>query len=92
MNKRDKAIAICNQALYELTAELAKGQEMIANQNQLLQFGLHLEKIILQLKSDQLPAKDNREFGMGRAIVDSWLLDSKLGNLLCSAEQAYRDV
>lgn len=91
MNKCDKAIAICSQAFHELTDELAKGQEMNANQNQLLPFRLHLEKIYLQLKSDQLPSKNNREFGMGRAIVDSWPLDSKLGNLLCSAEQAYRD-
>lgn len=90
MNKKEKAIAIAVQALEELTLELAREQGV--NQSQLLQFKRHLEKIIWQLENDQLPEKSGREFGLGQAVIDSWPLGSSLGNLLCSAEQAYRNV
>lgn len=90
MSKRDKAIAICNQALHELTSELAKEKCTIADRSQLLHFKGFLEKIIWQLENNHLPPKNERGSGMGRVIVDSWPLDSKLGNLLCSAEQTYR--
>ncbi len=92
MNKREKAIAICNQALRELTEEMDKVEGTVDDRNQLFHFKMFLERIIRQLESNRLPNRNEREFGMGRAIVDSWPLDSKLGNLLCSAEQAYRDV
>lgn len=95
MSKRERAMAICKQALRELTVELSlqeKNQGMIADREQLVRFERYLERILCQLESNRLPPKNTREFGMGRAIVDSWPLDSKLGSLLCSAEQAYRDL
>ena len=91
MNNRKKAIAICNQALRELIEELNTKKEAIADRDQLLQFKEHFERIIQQLEDNELPSKNERAVWMGRVIVDSWPLNSKLGNLLCSAEQAYRD-
>jgi len=98
MSKREKAIAICNRALHELESELAKKGGEVEDRDLLLFFKEHLEKMIRQLEGDQLPPKNERLFGMGHTIVDSWSTwaasprGSLLGELLCSAEQAYRDV
>jgi hypothetical protein len=98
VSKREKAIAICKQALHELESELAIKEGGVANRDLLLLFKKHLEKIVQQLEGNQLPPRNERLFGMGHAIVDSWSSwassprASSLGELLCSAEQAYRDV
>jgi len=95
MMKNEKAIALVKQGLKELQLEIerhAEGVGTVGETNQLLAFQVHLEEILEQLKRNKVPAKSLRKLGMGHAIVDSWPLNSKLGDLLCSAETAYEDL
>lgn len=95
MNAREKAITLTREGLKKLRLEIErheKGAGTVGETSQLYAFQLYLEDILLQLESNHIPEKSMRKCGMGRAIVDSWPLESKLGNLLCSAEQAYRNL
>lgn len=50
---------------------------------------MHLLRMLEVLESGSRPVP-TISLGMGRMIVDSWPLDSELGNQLCGAEQAFR--
>jgi len=94
MSKRSKAIAVAEKALEALEVELAlhqNGRGTVSSPDELQCFKSHIMEILAQLRSNQVSARDIRKFGMGHAIADSWPLDSQLGELLCYAEQAYRN-
>ena len=93
MNKNNKATALAREGLAALAVELTlheKGRGNVGDPVQLRSYESHLKEILEQLKNDRVPPQNMRRLGMGKSIVDSWPLDSKLGNLLCSAEQAYQ--
>ena len=95
MSQRQRAIGLARRALVELEQEIAKHEcsaGTVSTPAELATFRKHLGKILEQLKRDQIPPPTQREFGMGHAIADSWPLNSSLGDLLISAEQAYREL
>ncbi|MCH8969438.1 MAG: hypothetical protein IIA66_10025 [Planctomycetes bacterium] len=95
MSKENKAIALSRGALAALAVELdlhKEGRGTVGDPGQLRSFESHLKDILTQLESGHIPPRNMRKLGMGKAIVDCWPLDSKLGNLLCSAENAYQDL
>ena len=83
MNNQEKPLALAKAGLNELQREIerhAKGVGTVGDMSQLLEFQRHLEEIQRQLESNSVPGKSMRKSGMGHAIVDSWPLDSKLGD------------
>lgn len=42
-----------------------------------------------QIETSTLPPPGQRVRGMGNTVIDSWPMDSELGALILSAEQAY---
>ncbi len=93
MSKTNKAIALAREGLAALAAEVnlhKEGRGSVGDPAQLRSFESHLQEILAQLESNHIPPKNMRKLGMGKAIVDCWPLESKLGNLLCSAENAYQ--
>ena len=73
---------LVKQAVKELQLEIdrhVKGNGTVGDAAQLRSFTRHLEEILDALENDNITAKTMRKLGMGRAIVDSWPLDSKLG-------------
>ena len=95
MKNQEKTISLVRQSLKELQLEIerhANSAAIVGDISQLRSFKVYLEGIREQMESNCVPDKDQRRFGMGKAITDSWPLDSKLGNLLCSAEEAYSNL
>ena len=95
MSKTNKAIALAREGLAALSVEFDRhkeGRGTVGDPGQFRSFESHLQEILAQLESGHIPPRNMRKLGMGKAIVDCWPLDSKLGNLLCAAENAYRDL
>ena len=95
MNKKSKAIALARKALAALAVEFDRhkeGRGTVGDAGQLRSFESHLQEILAQLESGHIPPSNMRKLGMGKAIADCWPLDSELGDLLSSAEQAYQDL
>lgn len=93
MNDMDKAAGLVSAALDEIEVELEahrNGNGSVGNEAVLSRFRTILQKMKSDLAGGCLPPKDQRNFGMGRVVTDSWPYDSKLGALILSAEQAYR--
>ena len=42
-----------------------------------------------QIESSMIPSIEQRVRGMGKIVIDSWPMDSKLGSLILAAEQTY---
>lgn len=51
-----------------------------------------LKEMLESLEAEKLPDRANRNRGIGRIVIDSWPLDSELGELVTEAEQAYIDI
>ncbi|MFC1482338.1 hypothetical protein ACFL51_00880 [Myxococcota bacterium] len=51
-----------------------------------------LTDMLAEVEAGTLPKKTQRTNDMGRTIVDSWDLDSDLGEKIIKAEEAYRKV
>ena len=95
MSNNNKAIALAREGIAALAVELdlqKEGRGSVGDPDQLRSFQSHLKEILAQLESDHIPPRNMRRLGMGKAIVDCWPLDSKLGLLLCSVENAYEDL
>lgn len=95
MNNHETATSLVKQALAALKREIespANRSVSVADIGQLVVFQTHFEEMLGQLERGNVPERDLRIFGIGHAISDSWPLNSKLGNLLCLAEQTYRNL
>lgn len=93
--KLEKAISYINIALREIDLEIKRhkqGCSTLSNVEELLKFREYLMVILNDLKTGSIPSQDLRRFGMGHIIVDSWPLNSKLGDILLKVEQFYRDL
>ncbi len=93
MKKIEKALTLSRQAIGLLEVELdlqKRGKGTTGTAVQLEMCMGQLQKMIIQLEQSQLPPKNQRLLGMGHMIADSWPVNSKLGEALLLAEQAYR--
>jgi hypothetical protein len=93
MRERIKALALSRHAMELLNQEierLHRNMNVVGTPAQLATCKQQLQEMIRQLESDCLPPKNQRLFGMGHMIADSWPIDSELGDALLRAEQAYR--
>jgi len=96
--KKEKALGLIKTALRELEQELArhrKGEGAIGNIAQLQAIQKSLIIMKEDLESNALPPKEDRgQRGFARIILDSWPIPDKhhLGEILCAAENAYRDL
>lgn len=69
-----------------------QGKGTVGNLAQLETIRDVLFKILSQIDSGNIPPRSMRQSGMGRFIIDSWPIDSKLGELIIKAEQAYKNL
>lgn len=86
---REKNLEIINQAIKAIDAELSsqsQGHGTVSNPIQLQKFRAYFEKMRNEIENESL---SKTSFGISHAIVDSWPLNSALGELLVRAEQAY---
>ena len=95
MNEIIKALALSQRAMLILGEELdrqSRAERTVGTTAQLEACKQQLVGMVAQLESGHLPRKEQRLCGMGHMIADSWPVDSKLGEALLLAEQAYRSV
>jgi hypothetical protein len=88
--KIDKLKKLIEAALIELDRELGLHQTStggVSSVQQLERFRSNLQLIHDEVDSNTLTG---RQFGMSRAIVDSWPFNSKLGELIVQAETEYK--
>lgn len=87
-----KALTATARALSGVDEELQRhgvGQGRVSNAKQLAAIREQLTLMETQLSSSQLPPKEQRVRGAGRAVADSWPFDSALGAMVLEAEQLY---
>lgn len=88
--KIDKLQKLAGAALLELDVELElhrTGAGGVSSLQQLQKFKSNLQSISDEAKSGVLRGQ---QFGMSRAIVDSWPFNSKLGELIIKVEGEYK--
>lgn len=88
---RSTQLAI-RRGLKELDAEIERhrsGSGRVGELRQLEKFRSQLLAMDREVLEGEI---SGHCLGMGRAIADSWPLDSALGGSLIAAEQAYRDL
>lgn len=88
---RGKVIALTKDALSELDNTITSNYNKYPHSH-LVKFKHYLEEMLKELNFTQLPSKSFRNKGMGHVIVDSWPLNSVLGDKIISAENAYLDL
>jgi hypothetical protein len=80
-------------AFIEIDEEIERhrtGQGTVGTPQQLECCKAELASIQAAIRRGVLPPKVARTSGMGRMIVDSWPLDSNLGNILLEVEHEYQ--
>lgn len=88
--KIDKLKKLIKAALIELDRELGlhrAGTGGVSSVQQLERFRVNLQLIHDEVDSNALTG---RQFGMSRAIVDSWPFNSQLGELIVQVEAGYK--
>lgn len=86
----EKTLKSIDAALAELDFEIGKAAtEKLAPVHILERFRENLIKMKSDVESEILPPKIERKKSMSRVIVDSWPLESKLGEIIVKAETLY---
>jgi hypothetical protein len=88
---RSIAASLVKKAILDLESYLKENKVLPEgmNQAQMEECRRHLDIMLQQIESGNLPPQEDRESGMGHMIADSWPA-SRLGEALSQAEQAYR--
>ena len=90
MNKQGRALALIRAARTAAEEELIRHREGKGTVGSLRQLEAVCEKLITmeQLVNEKaFPPIAERDQGMGRMVVDSWPMESSLGELVLKAEQ-----
>ena len=92
MSAIDKAKSAVLDALAKIDRELEFRMESARtgpSVPQLLHCKSHLQMVLHELETNQMPPKEKRNRGMGRMITDSWPLKNELSEAVLKAEHAY---
>lgn len=94
MSSTEKAIKIVKNALDLLEKELSSPDPKLAYipRIQKENFKHKLQEMYQNLNMNTVPNKASRNFGLARAIADTWPYDSNLGEEITKAEVAYIEV
>lgn len=95
MTKVKKAVVKIQKAIDELEKAIIT-QDIkvlsVSSVSQLTKFKETFSNILMIIKSDNLPPKNERVIGISRVIVDQWPFDLELGIIIIDAEQAYKEI
>jgi hypothetical protein len=92
MKSTTKALVAINRAIAAIDVSLAKHDIPAtgpASMAQLTDFRRELLSMLDNLQNQDWPRRDQIHQHIGRIIVDSWPLDSELGDMLIRAENMY---
>jgi hypothetical protein len=95
MTRRSAAIEACRRAVAAIDAVLlAEGADdsWRPSPAELREYRSRLAMMLGDLESGNLPPRSERPDIMSHPIVDSWPLESELGQLIVEAEQRYRQL
>ena len=95
MTKVNKAVSKIQKAIDELDkAIITKDIKVlsVSSLSQLSKFKESFSIILSIVKSNNIPARNERVISMSRVIVDQWPFDLELGGIIIDAEQAYKEI